>query len=184
MTASWICSSPRATWRRCRTSPRRTPTTCCCRPADGKFQEAGEAAGVASFAIVARRGPGRFQPGRPAGSGRREPLGKRASSGATPARTPATGSRSSCSSPAPNRDAIGAWVEVKRGDDGDAPRNHRRRRPCQRPERLVAFRAGRHAAGRGARGLAGRHHRRLASRRQQQFLHTGAWQAGAALGGK
>ena len=44
--------------------------------------------------------------------------------------------------PGANRDAIGAWLEVKHGENGDAPRNLRGRRLCQRPEWLVAFWAG------------------------------------------
>ena len=48
----------------------------------------------------------------------------------------ATGSSSRPSQPGPNRDAIGAWIEVKVGDDDPAPRADRRWRPRRRPARL------------------------------------------------
>ena len=83
---------------------------------DGKFNEVGDKAGIASMAGAARRGAAGFQPRRPAGPRRRQPRANRHSSGATPRRTPATGSSCACGRTAPNRDAIGAWLEVRCGE--------------------------------------------------------------------
>ena len=60
--------------------------------------------------------------------------------------------------PAPNRDAIGAWVEVRVGDRVDAARGDGRRRPRRRPARLDPLRAGRAADGArsGSRGPTAR----------------------------
>ena len=78
----------------------------------------------------------------------------------------------------PNRDAVGAWLDVRCGDDGRGARDHRGRRPRQRSERLVALRPRRESGGRCAGDLARRDHQRLATRRRQQLLHSRARQGG------
>ena len=150
---------------------------------DGKFQEVGEAAGVASFAtsrgaaladfnldglldlvVVNRWESAQLWRNTSKNAGRWVEV--------------------KLQQPAPNRDAIGAWVEVKCGSmvarreitvggghaSGQSGRWH--------------FGLGDSSASRSACALAGRHQRRLANRRQQQFLRIGAWQAGAVVDAK
>ena len=70
-------------------------------------------------------------------------------------------------SPAPNRDAIGAWLEVRVGDATIAAGAHRRRRPRRRPARLGPRRARAGDAARGPRPVAGRRRRALDRRRRR-----------------
>ena len=130
---------------------------------------------------LARRGARRFQSRRAGGSGRGQPLEDARSSGATPAAMPARGSRSGCSRTAPTATASARGSKCKRGDTIMRRENHRRRRPCQRPERLVAFRARRSTPRRSARRLAGWRKRRMAECRRQRLLSASARQAGNAV---
>ena len=133
---------------------------------DGKFKEAGEAAGIASFAnhrgaaltdfnldglldlvVVNRWENAQVWRNTSQNAGRWIEV------------------KLQQAGPEPRRDRRLAR-DTMRGSDGHAPRDHRRRRPCQRPVGLAALRAGRSAQSRAARGLAGRQQRRLAGRRQ------------------
>ena len=90
---------------------------------DGTFVEGAEEAGIVDVRAGPRRGARRPEPGRAARPRRGQPARDRAASGGTsgPGRPTrrrrwATGSGSGSSQAAPNRDAIGAWVEVRVGD--------------------------------------------------------------------
>ena len=74
--------------------------------------------------------------------------------------------------PGPNRDAIGAWVEVKVGDLTHAARGDRRRRPRRRPARLDPVRTGAGDLRRGARAVAGRRAGAVAVRRRQTAMSS------------
>jgi hypothetical protein len=104
---------------------------------DGTFEEAGDrpawrvsrpraGAALADFNLDGLRRPRR-----------RQPPFRRASCGAMPARMPATGCRSGldAAQPAPNRDAIGAWIEVRRGDRTMRRETFSAAGPCQRAGR-------------------------------------------------
>ena len=91
--------------------------------ADGTFVEGAEAAGHRSTSRGPRRGAGRPQPRRPARPRRGQPARERPAlaerrvrDGGTPRRDGPLARRSDSQQPAPNRDAIGAWVEVRVGD--------------------------------------------------------------------
>ena len=122
-TASSTCSSPRATSRRCPTTPRRTRATCCSASADGTFVEGARGGRHRRLRPRPRRGRGRPQPRRAARPRRGQPPRERAAVAERRVgrrrrsrRRWATGSRSGSSRPAPNRDAIGSWIEVRTGD--------------------------------------------------------------------
>ena len=157
MTAWSTCSSPRAMSRRCRTLPMKDPNNLLLQGADGKFIEAGDTGRRRQHRQIAAARRWRISistacsisswstAGRTAQvwrntSAERRPLGR--------VQAAAAGARTAM--------RIGAWIEVKRGDHGDAPRNHRRRRPCQRPDGWWHFGLGDSAQSRSARALAGR----------------------------
>ena len=73
------------------------------------------------------------------------------------------------SQPGPNRDAIGAWIEVKVGDTIDASRADDRRRPPERRARLDPFRDRRGEPGAGPGALAGRRDRAVDQRRREHL---------------
>ena len=127
--------------RRCRTSPLKDPNNLLLQAADGTFVEEGDVAGVASLATGRGAALADFNL-----DGLLDLVVVNRGSGAQIWRnaTPDAGHwmQVRLAQPAPNRDAIGAWVEVSGRGDGDAARNHRGRRPCRRPDRLVALRAG------------------------------------------
>ncbi len=108
---------------------------------DGKFIEMGDKAGVASMATGPRRRALRFQPRWPHRSARRQPgLARRdlAQHDGNARPLPAGGT-------APGRPEPGRHRRLDRGEDRrlyPAPRNHHRRRPCQRQDRLAPFRSG------------------------------------------
>ena len=90
---------------------------------DGTFVEGAEAAGIVELRAGAWRGARRPQPRRAARPRRRQPSGARRRCGATSAAATPTGRRrwargwpSASHQPAPNVDAIGAWVETRVGD--------------------------------------------------------------------
>ena len=115
---------PRATWRRCPTTPRRTRATCCIGPA-GWHLRRGRRGGRASSSFARGRGAALADLNLDGlldlvVVNRRENVGLWRNVGAGTRRRRrrrwATGWR--CGSPqdGPNRDAIGAWVEVEVGD--------------------------------------------------------------------
>ena len=186
MTAWSTCSSPRAMSRRCRTSPPKDPNNLLLQGGDGKFTEAGDKAGVASC--------------RQSRAARRWPISTSTAcsiwSSSTAGQTAQVWRNTSAERrPLDRGPAAAAGAEPRRDrrlDRGalrtamvDAPRDHRRRRPRQRPDRLVAFRPGRHRTKAEVRvHLARRHRRRLAARRRRQFLHPRARQAGPVVDGE
>ena len=119
--------------------------------AEGQFVEAGSAGRAGQLQARPWRHGGGPEWRRPAGRIGGQPLGQ--SPGVAPTarsrgeRRPAIGCSCACSSPHGNRDAVGAWVEVRLGDGRKRPRGppgaDRGRRPCQRPPGLDAFWLGR-----------------------------------------
>ena len=134
MTAWSICSSPRAMSPRCRTSPMKDPNNLLLQQQRRQVPGSGR--------------QGRHRQLRQSRAAPRLPIstwtacstwssstaGKARSSGATPARMPAAGSRSSCSSRPRTATRSAHGSRSRCGRHGDAPRNHRRRRPCRRPD--------------------------------------------------
>ena len=185
MTAWSICSSPRAMSPRCRISPRRTPTTCCCkRPTANSRKSARRQASPTSPSRAARLSSdfnldglldlvvvNRWENAQTLAQHQH--------------RTPAAGSRSSCSSrrPTATRSAPGSRSTAAIHGRCAAKSPSAAATPAA-SYGWWHFGLGDSAAGRGARGLAGRHRRRMAKRQQQQFLHSGAGQSGAGLGGE
>ncbi len=98
--------------RHARLRRRPTPTTCCCRRADGTFREAGDVAGVASTAHRARRRARRLQPRR------RRPTSSwstaaRARSSGEHRRGPGHWLQLRPRRDGANPDAVGGWIEVR-----------------------------------------------------------------------
>ena len=148
-TASWTCSSPRATSRRMPDYAAKDPSNLLLGQPDGTFVEGAEAAGIVDF----DRGRGARRSSTSTSTGcstssrstARENVKVWRNVGAGDAAAPGADGPlarpSSSSRPAPNRDAIGAWIEVRVGDRTIAARADRRRRPRRRPARLDPLRA-------------------------------------------
>ena len=100
---------------KCRTSRRRIPTIWLLGKADGSFVDVAEQAGVASTETLAGQHGGGFQSGWPAGYCGGEPSHARADLAQyfERSRSLAPGEAGAAR---PNRDGIGAWIEVKRGE--------------------------------------------------------------------
>ena len=115
--------------------------------ADGTFTESGEAAGIVSLHPRPWRGRRRPQPRRDARPRRGEPpRGRelwRNVGGATPTQPAPMGDWVAVrlQQPGPNRDAIGAWIEVRTGDRTTQREVDDRRRPRERRARLDPLRA-------------------------------------------
>ena len=83
-------------------------------------------------------------------------------------RRPATWAAVRLRQPAPNVDAVGAWVETRVGDRTDVARGHRRRRPRQRAVGVDPPRPRRRRRGRGARAVARRRDRAVDDGRRRR----------------
>ena len=111
--------------RACPTTPQRTRATCSSASRTARSSRRAEAAGHRQLRARPRRRARRPQPRRPARPGRGQPaatpvmLWRNVGCGRRPPRRRrwAAGSRSGSRQPGPNRDAIGAWLEVRVGDD-------------------------------------------------------------------
>ena len=121
-TATSTCSSPRATSRRRPEYATRDPSNLLIGQADGTFVEGAEAAGIVSYERAAAA-PSSTSTSTGCSTSSSSTAPSRSPCGATSARaTPtrpsrwATGLAVRLRQPAPNVDAIGAWVEVRAGD--------------------------------------------------------------------
>ena len=123
-TGSSTCSSPRATSIEQAEYARRIRSDLFLGQPDGTFVQVAEAAGILDYRARARRCPGRLQPRWPARPRRGRSTRRRSASGATLGIAGTAASPGQCghwldvrlTQPGPNRDAIGAWIEVKVGD--------------------------------------------------------------------
>ena len=140
---------------------------------DGTFGQAAEAAGILDFARGRGAALADLDLRRAARSRRGQSTARRSGSGGTMGSGGGRGAGADGAldrgrrpiQPAPNRDAIGAWLEVAVGDTDDPARADRRRRPRGRPARLDPLRAragdvGAMSGSRGPTATVGPWHRR------------------------